>query len=104
MCDIRLFPVKAMIETSTTSATKLSGSKLRAELMKLVDACPVELCNPDDCPLHEVRQLNNHQRRQWFKALNLTELEYLASYHFVCMKLKLEAHPGLQTQAPSVRV
>lgn len=59
--------------------------------MELLDNCPVELCDPEDCPLYQVRQLNYHRRTEWFKAVTTEDLEYLAAYHHVCMKLKLQA-------------
>ncbi len=67
--------------------------------MELVHGCPADQCNPADCPLFEVRQLSYHQRFQWFNALAPADLEFLAAYHYVCLKLKLDAHPGLRKQA-----
>ncbi len=93
-----------MIDSTTTSAAAVSGSNLRAELMKLVAGCPADACNPADCPLFHVRQLNDQQRLQWFDSLTLAEMEYLACYHYVCLKLKLEAPSGQQTLASSLQV
>ena len=59
--------------------------------MELLDNCPAELCDPEDCPLYQVRQLNYPRRIEWFKALTTEDLEYLAAYHHVSMKLKLQA-------------
>jgi len=83
-----------MNETATTSTAVLSGAFLRSELLKLIENCPVDLCNAVECPLFPVRQLNEEERLEWLDSLDVKEMEYLACYHHVCMKLKLEAHPG----------
>lgn len=93
-----------MNDTATTTVTTTPGSNLRAELMELVHRCPVDRCNPADCPLFEVRRLSYHQRLQWFSALTEADLEFLAAYHFVCLKRKLEARPELRKQLPAGRV
>jgi len=68
-----------------------SISELRASLLELLNTCPVEQCNPADCPLFSLRQKNYRQRLLWFCALGREDLEYLAAYHHVCMNLKLNA-------------
>jgi hypothetical protein len=68
-----------------------SVSELRASLLELIHVCPVEQCNPADCPLFPLRQMNYRQRLLWFCALSQTDLEYLAAYHNVCMNVKLSA-------------
>lgn len=60
--------------------------------MELIHGCPLDLCNPEDCPLYQVRQLSYNRRIEWFNALPPEDLEYLAAYHYVCMKVKLQAH------------
>ena len=70
-----------------------SVDALRASLLELVNVCPVEQCNPTDCPLFLLRKMNRRQRLGWFAALNRTDLEYLAAYHNVCMNVRLSAHP-----------
>ncbi len=77
-----------------TSSATLPGSGLRAELMELIHNCPADCCNPEECPLFHVRQLDDYPRLQWLNALDLADLEYLAAYHHVCMKLKLQAPQG----------
>lgn len=78
------------METATASATS-SATQLRAELMELIHGCPVDLCNPEVCPLFHLRQMNYNRRIEWFNALSQEDLEYLAAYHHVCMKHKLQA-------------
>jgi hypothetical protein len=69
--------------------------ELRDELRPLARTCPVAevfpsaASNPEDCPLCAVRKLNQSQRFQWFDALTETDLDYLASYHQVCLTAKL---------------
>jgi len=68
-----------------------SVSELRASLLELLDTCPVDRCNPVDCPLFSLRKVDYRKRLLWFCALNRDDLEYLAAYHHVCMNLKLDA-------------
>lgn len=69
-----------------------SVDALRASLLDLLNVCPVEGCNPDDCPLSALREMDHRQRLQWFASLDRADLEYLAAYHYVCMNVKLGAH------------
>jgi len=68
-----------------------SVSELRASLLELLNTCPVEQCNPPDCPLFSLRKMNYRERLLWFCALGRDDLEYLAAYHHVCMNVKLDA-------------
>ncbi len=63
--------------------------ELRASLLSLTKACPVDECNPKDCPLYSLRKMELMQRLQWFNALNEDDLVYLATYHHVCMNIKV---------------
>lgn len=83
-----------MTDATTSESGAASSSALRAELMELIHGCPVDLCNPETCPLFQLRQLNYQQRIEWFNSLTPEDLEYMAAYHYVCMKLKLAAHSG----------
>ncbi|MFO1476403.1 MAG: hypothetical protein U1F98_07105 [Verrucomicrobiota bacterium] len=75
-----------------TAASRTSGREateaLRKSLLFLVDNCPVEKCNPDDCPLHSLRLLKRADRIRWFEALSGDDLSFLAAYHYVCRDLK----------------
>lgn len=66
-------------------------SELLDNILDVVMNCPVDHCNPDDCPLFRVRQLDLASRLVWFKSLSDEDLAYLNAYHFVCMKTKLDA-------------
>lgn len=65
-------------------------TELRDNVLRLAVACPVERCNPVDCPLFPVRQMELEPRLQWFGTLSDDDLIFLNAYHFVCMKTKLE--------------
>lgn len=60
-------------------------------LLNLAVNCPVDHCNPVNCPLHDIRKLELGRRLEWFKALTDEDLVYLNSYHFVCLKNRLDA-------------
>jgi hypothetical protein len=62
-------------------------------ILEVLDACPVDHCNPTDCPLFALRSLPRRKRVLWLNALSEDDLRYLAAYHKVCMGLKLAAHP-----------
>jgi hypothetical protein len=64
--------------------------ELQAYILGVATACPLEQCNPEDCPLFELRRLEPGVRMAWLKTLEESDLEYLASYHFVCLNLKVE--------------
>lgn len=71
-------------------------SELRAHLLELIEACPFHRSNPRDCLLVSLRKMRAARRLQWFDALSEDDLDYLATYHHVCLGLKL----GIQL-APS---
>jgi hypothetical protein len=73
------------------SSSSSSVDDLRASLLELLNACPVEHCNPPDCPLFLLRKMNPRQRLEWFLALDRADLEYLAAYHYACMNVRLGA-------------
>ena len=62
--------------------------ELRANLIALTSNCPVDHCNPADCPLFELRRMGLQERVKWFNALGEDDLMYLATYHHVCLHLK----------------
>ena len=69
------------------------ADELRAELVNLAKACPVDQCNPEDCPLFTLRQMEVEERMRWVNALEEDDLVYLATYHHVCLAIRL--HCGL---------
>ena len=73
------------------SLSSSSVDDLRAGLLEILNACPVEQCNPPDCPLFRVRNMTPRQRLRWFTSLDHADVEYLASYHYACMNVRLGA-------------
>ena len=71
------------------TASQRRKDELRASLLSLTKTCPVDECNPKDCPLYSLRKMELMQRLQWFNALNEDDLVYLATYHHVCMNIKV---------------
>ena len=63
--------------------------ELRASLLELSEVCPFDQCNPPDCPLYLLRKLKRDQRLAWFNALSAEDLSYLATYHHICLGIKL---------------
>jgi hypothetical protein len=66
-------------------------NELRANLLALSEACPLDHCNPVDCPLFPLRQMKPGERLQWFHALDEADLVYLATYHHICLTTKVES-------------
>lgn len=64
---------------------------LQAGVMELMGNCPFHQANPEDCPLHAVRELPPRQRSQWINRLTEADLDYLTAYHHICLKIKQQA-------------
>jgi hypothetical protein len=71
-------------------------NELRANLLKLSDACPFHVANPQDCPLFPLRKMKSAKRLQWVNALSESDLAYLATYHRVCLRIKMESGSAKQ--------
>jgi hypothetical protein len=69
--------------------------ELLLSLAELSDACPVHHLNPEDCPLYPLRRLELKKRQRWLKSLSEDDLGYLATYHHVCLKLKVESQTAV---------
>jgi hypothetical protein len=57
-------------------------------MMGLLVACPVTQRNPDDCPLHEVRQRPMRERFEWLKQLSADECGALIGRHLACHRVR----------------
>lgn len=83
--------------------TKTSLNQLRNELLANLSAlsknCPFHQANPEDCPMFPLRKLKPAQRLAWLRALSEKELSYLATYHHVCLRIKLESRPTCASSA-----
>jgi len=66
-------------------------NELRANLLGLAKDCPFHQSNPEDCPLFSLRRMKPTKRRQWFRALSEADLRYLATYHHICLRIKMES-------------
>jgi hypothetical protein len=69
-------------------------NELRANVVELSAACPLDRCNPEDCPLFAVRKMGEAGRLQWLNALAEEDLVYLAAYHETCLTTKMESRIG----------
>jgi len=82
-------------------AIREQESELRANLLQLSEACPFHLANPTDCPLFALRKMEPRKRLQWFNALSESDLAYLATYHRVCLTIRVESGSAkLQAEHP----
>jgi hypothetical protein len=86
-----------------TAQPRRQHDELRASLSALMDCCPVDQCNPVDCPLFALRKMERREREQWFEALNEADLKYLAAYHYVCQNLRIHPHASRTEPAPPER-
>jgi len=60
------------------------------KVLQLTEACPHDGCNPDFCPLHDVRTLSPEARKEWVELLSPEDLEYLILHHEVCFQARTE--------------
>lgn len=77
--------------------------ELRAGLVGLAYCCPVDRCNPAECPLYLLRKLPPAERLLWLDSLNEADTQYLALYHKVCMTIKLEKRRSPSSPNPHKR-
>ena len=59
--------------------------ELACNILQLTLGCPHDQCNPSFCPLFEVRKLDLDERVQWVHRLTDEDLEYLSTYHEICL-------------------
>jgi len=52
----------------------------------LLNGCPHGPKNPAMCPLNSVRKRRPSTRMKWLASLNDEEIEFIVSYHGVCLK------------------
>jgi hypothetical protein len=86
------YPAKlVLLEWLVKAINEQKKAELQDNILTLAMSCPVDQCNPEDCPLFKVRQMELTRRLRWFDTLSDDDLLYLNAYHFVCMKTKLES-------------
>ena len=81
---------KRNIKAIMGSISHEQKNELRGILLQLSEACPFHVANPEDCPLFPLRRMEPTQRSQWLNALSESDLAYLATYHRVCLTIKVE--------------
>jgi hypothetical protein len=77
---------------------------LRDSALSLTKHCPVDGTNPDDCPLHGVRQLGPVRSCQWIHDLTTDDLSYLNAYHAICERIRMESRGGQDPPPPAPRL
>lgn len=70
------FNVEAGMARNKSKALEEEKNELRANLLKLAEACPFSHANPGDCPLFPFRKMEPAKRLQWVNALSQSELAY----------------------------
>ena len=65
--------------------------KLHGKIVALSVACPVDECNPVECPLHEVRKMTLRERYEWSKSISEDEAIKLVQHHIKCVEEKIGA-------------
>ena len=67
---------------------------LASQVLHLTLGCPHDMGNPPCCPLNKIRELTPAERVQWVLMLTDEELEYLSTYHEICLHWRsLDAVP-----------
>lgn len=61
---------------------------IRAKIVSLLIECPID-GHPDDCPLHEQRDLSFSEKFEWLTSLPDAELQKIYLTHCTCMKSKV---------------
>ena len=79
------------MQTSTTEEARLG---MHGRILR----CPLG-GNPEDCPLHEVRQRSLEDRLTWLESKTDKEVLELYTYHINCLERKL----ARQTPSPAPR-
>jgi len=98
------FRVDAGMAKKKINAIREERTQLRVNLLKLSEACPFHVANAEDCPLFPLRRMAPTKRLQWVSALSESDLAYLATYHRVCLRIKVESGSAKQrTKAPAKR-
>ncbi len=82
---------KQVHQVMMSSIPRGQQNELQANLLKLLQACPFDDTNPQDCPLFPLREMRPTRRLRWFDALTEDDLGYLAAYHHVCFTIRVES-------------
>jgi len=70
--------------------------KLQGRVVALSVACPVDECNPPECPFHKLRKLPLRDRYEWVKGISEEEALRLLAFHEKCVEEKISGLPSWQ--------
>ena len=77
--------------------SKGGAEEPRQHLKQLVEQlaanCPVGPKNPEMCPLYPVRKRRPSTRARWIESLKPEDLEFVVTYHKVCLKWQQAGRP-----------
>jgi len=73
------------MECGLTPQKSRQREELASNILQLTTGCPYGFDNPDFCPLHGVSMLEPAERAKWVEMLTDEELEYLSTYHEICL-------------------
>jgi hypothetical protein len=63
-------------------------SFLRAKLLILSEACPLDQSNPSTCPFHEIKNWRLKERMAWFDKLSEDAILNINTYCRLCREAK----------------
>lgn len=81
-----------MHEMKTTGFTAPSRQRiadLRASLVSIVEVCPLEICNSEECPLYAFRSMSHAERVRMFDEMDREDLIQLAAFHHTYLNFKM---------------
>jgi len=81
------------------TSLKQQRDELLVTLSELSKSCPFHQSNPEDCPLFPLRKIKSAKRLHWLKALSEEDLSYLATYHHICLRIKVESRGAASERA-----
>jgi hypothetical protein len=93
--DPQEFTVASGMAKRKSQAIQEQKDKLQTIFQELSAACPFHLANPEDCPLIPLRRMEPRKRLQWLNSLSESDLAYLATYHRVCLTVKVRSKLAL---------
>ena len=77
--------------TEMNASLRQLRDQLLVNLSELSKACPFHQSNPEDCPLFPLRKMKPPKRLRWLETLSEADLSYLATYHHICLRIKMES-------------
>ena len=59
--------------------------ELAAYLVSAFEDCQLHRPEAESCLIHSLKQMSPAERAEWLYALHESELQFLASYHHICL-------------------